>query len=88
MVYVALVYLGAWLFPLLTAHLPHRHYGAIPYTQAHTLRGRIIPRLFCGLTYHLEHHLYPTVPSHHMAELSQRLEPFLHDVGVVPLRVW
>ena len=41
------------MYPLLTVHLPHRHYGDTPLTQTHTLRGRLIPRLFLELTYHL-----------------------------------
>ncbi len=85
--YAALVYSGAWVFPLLTVHLPHRDYGETPLTQTHTLRGRIIPSLFLELTYHLEHHLYPSVPSHHLAKLSQRLDPIFREAGVVPIRV-
>jgi beta-carotene hydroxylase len=86
-IYVGLVAVGSWVYPLLTVHLPHRHYGATPLTQTHTLRGRIIPALFLELTYHLEHHLSPQVPSHHLPELSRRLEPFFHSAGVRPRRV-
>lgn len=83
LVYAGLVVSGAWVFPLLTVHLPHFHYGATPLTQTHTLRGRIIPTLFLELTYHLEHHLYPQVPSHRLAELSQRLDPVFREAGVI-----
>ncbi len=79
--------LGSWVYPLLTVHLPHRDYGTSPLTQTRTLRGRIIPALFLELTYHLEHHLYPRVPSHNLPELSRRLDPLLRDHGVVPVRV-
>jgi beta-carotene hydroxylase len=85
--YVALVVVGSWVYPLLTAHLPHRDFGATPLTQTHTLRGRIIPALFLELTYHLEHHLYPGVPTHRLAELSRRLEPYFARAGVEPWRV-
>jgi beta-carotene hydroxylase len=78
---------GSWVYPLLTVHLPHHDYGDTPVTQTRTLRGRIIPALFLELTYHLEHHLYPAVPSHHLAELSRRLDPFLVEAGVEPRRV-
>jgi beta-carotene hydroxylase len=44
----------------------------------------VIPALFLELTYHLEHHLYPQVPSHNLPELSRRLEPVLRQAGVVP----
>jgi beta-carotene hydroxylase len=82
--YVALALLGSWVYPLLTVHLPHRDYGETPLTQTGTLRGVIVPALFLELTYHLEHHLYPAVPSHHLAELSRRLEPTLLAHGVRP----
>jgi len=87
LVYVVLVIVGSWTYPLLTVHLPHRHYGETPLTQTHTLRGRIIPAIFLELTYHLEHHLYPQVPSHNLAELARRLDPFLQEAGVQPVAV-
>jgi beta-carotene hydroxylase len=85
--YALLAIVGSWVYPLLTVHLPHHGYGDTPLTQTGTLRGRIIPRLFLELTYHLEHHLYPSVPSHHLPELSRRLEPVFRQAGVVPRRV-
>src|SRR5262249_23541889 len=85
--YVAMALIGSWVYPLLTVYLPHRNLGATPLTQTHTLRGRIIPALFLELTYHLEHHLYPQVPSHHLKQLASRLDPFFKKVGVIPRRV-
>lgn len=82
LVYAALVLVGSWVYPLLTVYLPHHDYGDTPLTQTSSLRGRIIPALFLELTYHLEHHLYPAVPSHHLAELGRRLEPFFGRAGV------
>jgi beta-carotene hydroxylase len=87
LVYAGLAVVGCWVYPLLTVHLPHRHYGDTPLTQTHTLRGRLTPALFLELTYHLEHHLYPSVPSHHLPELSRRLDPFFREAGVTPRRV-
>jgi fatty acid desaturase len=87
LVYVALAVSGSWVYPLLTVHLPHRHYGETPLSQTHTLRGRIIPALFLELTYHLEHHLYPDVPSHNLSKLSRRLDPLFRAAGVRPRRV-
>jgi beta-carotene hydroxylase len=72
---------------LLTVYLPHHHYGDTPLTQTSTLRGKVIPVLFLELTYHLEHHLYPSVPSHHLPELAKRMEPVLAAAGVQPRRV-
>jgi beta-carotene hydroxylase len=85
LVYAVMVIVGSWVYPLLTVYLPHKDFGDTPLTQTHTLRGKIIPALFLELTYHLEHHLYPQVPSHHLAELARRLDPFLQKAGV---QVW
>ncbi len=87
LVYVALVIVGSWVYPLLTAHLPHFEYGETPLTQTRTLRGRIVPALFLELTYHLEHHLYPEVPSHNLPQLSRRLDPLFQAAGVQAHRV-
>jgi beta-carotene hydroxylase len=85
--YALLVLAGSWVYPLLTVHLPHRGYGETPLTQTSSLRGRLVPVLFLELTYHLEHHLYPAVPSHHLPELARRLDPFFEQVGVKFRRV-
>lgn len=85
LVYAVMVIVGSWVYPLLTVHLPHRDFGETPLTQTHTLRGKIIPALFLELTYHLEHHLYPQVPSHNLPELAERLDPFFKEAGV---EVW
>jgi beta-carotene hydroxylase len=66
--------LAGWILPLVTVWLPHRHHGDTPETVAGSLRWPVVPALLLGLTYHLEHHLYPQVPSHHMAELARRLQ--------------
>jgi beta-carotene hydroxylase len=87
LIYSLLAIVGSWSYSLLTVHLPHCDYGETPLTQTHTLRGTIIPALFLELTYHLEHHLYPQVPSHHLPELSRRLEPFFQQAGVKPWNV-
>jgi beta-carotene hydroxylase len=87
LVYAVLAIVGSWVYPLLTVHLPHHDYGANPLTHTSTLRGRFIPALFLELTYHLEHHLYPTVPSHRLPALSRRLEPFFQQASVRPRRV-
>jgi beta-carotene hydroxylase len=86
LVYSGLALAGSWVYPLLTVHLPHRNYGDTPFTQTHTLRGWLVPKLFLELTYHLEHHLYPQVPSHHLPELSRRLDPLFREAGVRPRR--
>ena len=85
--YAGMAIAGSWVYPLLTVYLPHHDFGDTPMTQTRTLRGRVIPALFLELTYHLEHHLYPAVPSHHLAELSRRLDLVLEAAGVRPRKV-
>lgn len=88
LIYTVLVVAGSWVYPVSTVHLPHNAHGENALFQTYTLRGRIIPRLFLELTYHLEHHLYPAVPSHNYSRLAQRLEPYLQQAGVEPVEVW
>jgi fatty acid desaturase len=85
--YAVMAIVGSWVYPLLTVYLPHHGYGDEPLTQTRTLRGRLIPAVFLELTYHLEHHLYPQVPSHNLPELARRLDPFLAQAGVRPVPV-
>ncbi len=85
--YVVIVGIASWFYPLFAVHLPHRHFEESKISQAWTLRGHLIPRLFRPLAYHLEHHLYPMVPSHNLHKLAMRLEPYLVDQGVRLLHV-
>lgn len=87
LVYAVMAIAGSWVYPLLTVYLPHHDYGDEPLKQTRTLRGRIIPAIFLELTYHLEHHLYPQVPSHHLPELARRLDPYFVQAGVQPVAV-
>jgi beta-carotene hydroxylase len=87
LVYATMAIVGSWVYPLLTVYLPHHDYGDEPVRQTRTLRGRVIPAIFLELTYHLEHHLYPQVPSHHLPELARRLDPYLAAAGVTPVAV-
>jgi beta-carotene hydroxylase len=87
LVYAAMAIVGSWVYPLLTVYLPHHDYGDDPLTQTRTLRGRLVPAVFLELTYHLEHHLYPQVPSHNLPELARRLDPYFTAHGVRPVPV-
>ncbi len=80
--YVVTVMISSCFYPLFAVHLPHRHFEDSRLKQAWTLRGRLIPRLFRPLAFHLEHHLYPMVPSHNLPLLAERLEPYLLSQGV------
>jgi beta-carotene hydroxylase len=52
------------------------------------VRGRVVPRLLLGLTYHLEHHLYPEVPSFRVAGLVRALEPWLATRDLRRVELW
>lgn len=84
-VYIGVMTLGAWLYPIVTAWLPHDHEGEDAIHQSKSIQGKVLPKVLLGLTYHLEHHLYPRVPAHNMAELSKRLKPHLsaHNPTIV-----
>lgn len=79
LIYVVIMTLGAWLYPLVTAYFPHHHAGEDELHQARTMHGKLLPWLLLGLNYHLEHHLYPQVPAHNLGKLSQRLLPILES---------
>jgi beta-carotene hydroxylase len=82
--YALLVYLGTWVTPLVTSFLPHSPNGSSPLTQTRRFRGWVVRLLTLDHLYHLEHHLYPSVPHHRWRELARRLDPFL-DQARVPI---
>lgn len=82
LLYVVLVVLGSWTFPLMTSYLPHNPNGADELTQTRRFRGNVAGVVFQQHLYHLEHHLYPQVPHHHWPSLAKRLDPYLDQAGV------
>ena len=86
-VYCALVILGSWTFPLITAYLPHDPGGGDELHQTQRFRGKFLAVVFGQHLYHLEHHLYPKVPHHHWPELARRLDPYFDRAGVKPIVV-
>ncbi len=85
--YVIAMVVASWSYPLMTVKAVHDPTADSPLHQTRTVRGRVLPRMFLELSYHLEHHLYPSVPSHRYAELSARLQPVLDANDVRPIRV-
>jgi beta-carotene hydroxylase len=83
-VYVVLVIGGSWLFPLITVYVPHNARSTEPLTQTRLFRGRLIQIIAFDHLYHLEHHLYPSVPHHHWKKLAQRLDPYFERAGLKP----
>ena len=82
-IWVALVVMGSWTFPFVTAYFPHDPHAARALTQTLRFRGIASDVLFRGHLYHLEHHLYPAVPHQRWRELAERLDPYL-DAASVP----
>jgi beta-carotene hydroxylase len=82
LVYALLVVAGSWTFPLITVYIPHDAHGESSLARTRMFRGWL-PRLIAfDHLYHLEHHLYPSVPHHHWKTLADRLDPYLERAGV------
>ena len=87
-VYVALMIMGSWLIPLITSYLPHEPGQNGPLLQTRAFRGVVLSVLALEHLYHLEHHLYPSVPHHNWPKLAKRLDPYLERAGVKPVKLW
>jgi beta-carotene hydroxylase len=85
--YAALMIAGSWIFPLITAFIPHDPKGETELQQTKLFRGRMLSILALEHLYHLEHHLYPQVPHHNWRALARRLDPFFERNGVKPIRL-
>jgi beta-carotene hydroxylase len=86
--YTLLVVLGSWPIPLLTAYVPHDRHGKDELSRTRAFRGVVASVLALEHLYHLEHHLYPAVPHHNWPVLARRLDPYLREAGVKPIRLW
>jgi len=84
LVYAGLVIGGSWFYPLFTAYFPHDAQGKDEWFQTRVFRGKMISTLFLRHNYHLEHHLYPSVPHHQWPALARRLDPYLARRGIQP----
>ena len=85
LVYAVLVTGGAWVIPVITVTIPHDPTGAEPLDQTRAFRGAAFDALSFGHLYHLEHHLYPSVPHQRWRELASRLDGHLATGVVEPI---
>lgn len=85
--YAAWAIFGSWMVPFATVYLLHVLEDAEWLKQSRTLRGYLVPRLLMNSTYHLEHHMYPSIPSRRLPELANYLEDYLKSEGVKTVRV-
>jgi beta-carotene hydroxylase len=88
LVYVTLMVMGSWIIPVVTSYLPHDPQAKNILFQTRVFRGTLASVLAMEHLYHLEHHLYPSVPHHNWPKLAKRLDPFLAKAGVKPIRFW
>jgi beta-carotene hydroxylase len=88
LIYAALMILGSWPIPLLTSYVPHDPNGRDELSQTRAFRGAVASVLALEHLYHLEHHLYPSVPHQNWPKLARRLDPYLEKAGVKPVKLW
>jgi beta-carotene hydroxylase len=86
--YVILMVVGAWITPLVTSYVPHDPNGKNPLEQTRVFRGRVLSIIALEHLYHLEHHLYPAVPHQNWPLLAKRLDPYLKQQGIQPIKLW
>jgi beta-carotene hydroxylase len=88
LIYAALMMMGSWCIPLVTSYVPHDPHGENEFFQTRVFRGVVASVLAAEHLYHLEHHLYPSVPHCNWPALAKRLNPYLARAGVKPIRLW
>jgi len=86
--YVLLMIMGSWVIPLATSYVPHDPSGKNELFQTRLFRGKLASLVAIEHLYHLEHHLYPSVPHHHWPALARRLDPYFSKAGVKPIKFW
>lgn len=80
--YFVILYITSWVYPIFTVFIPHRLNFEHPIFQTIKFRGPWIGFLFAQHNYHLEHHLYPSIPHQNWQKLAERLEPFLKHKNI------
>lgn len=83
--YLGTVIVASWVLPFATVYLPHRAGHAEPLRQTRWFTGAVLRVLFLQHLYHLEHHLYSSVPHQNWPKLAARVAPHLRDAGVQPI---
>jgi len=87
-VYVVLMIMGSWIIPLITSYFPHDPAGSNELLQTRLFRGKVFSIIALERLYHLEHHLFPSVPHHNWPELGRRLDPYFNRAGIKPIKLW
>jgi len=87
LIYVLLITTGAWITPLVTSYIPHDASGRTVLEQTRVFRGRLLSIIGVEHLYHLEHHLYPSIPHQNWPNLARRLDPYFNRVSIKPVRL-
>ena len=87
LIYILLITTGVWITPLVTSYIPHDVLGGNELEQTRVFRGRILSILAVEHLYHLEHHLYPSIPHQNWPALARKLDPYFAKVGIKPVRL-
>jgi beta-carotene hydroxylase len=88
LIYVVLMIMGSWIIPLITSYIPHDPNGENVLYQTRLFRGVVASIIAMEHLYHLEHHLYPSVPHHNWPRLAKRLDPYFEAIGLKPIKIW
>ncbi len=71
LIYALLIITGAWITPLVTSYVPHDAGGRNELEQTRVFRGRLLSIIAVEHLYHLEHHLYPSIPHQNWPSLAR-----------------
>ena len=82
LVYVVVMLLGHAVLPVVTVYFVHDAEASNRLLQTRVFRGRGFSIIALEHLYHLEHHLYPSVPHPNWPELARRLDPYFRHAGV------
>lgn len=86
--YCVLMILGSWIIPLVTSYVPHAPDKEGELRQTRLFRGKMASLVAVEHLYHLEHHLYPSVPHHNWPTLAKRLDPYFERAGIRAIKFW
>ena len=85
--YIGLMIAGSWIIPLITSYIPHDATAHDDLHQTRVFRGLFFRIVALDHLYHWEHHQYPGVPHQKWPELARRLDPWLQQSGIEPVRI-
>jgi len=78
--HVAAMAIGQCLTAFFAVWTVHHDAESRP-VPARTIRDRLKARLTYSMFFHVEHHLFPAVPTRHLARLARRLDAVAPDLG-------